>query len=852
MMPRLISDLYRPFLFLLAMILSPLTPCHSSELSISPDERVWLDAHPIIRLGIEPSYAPYTFLNAEGHLQGVAADFLSLIERDLSLHFEIVSDLSWPELLKAVKEHRIDALATVVKLPEREHFLKFTQIYLPTPLVIMTRDETPQLTSLSQLRQLSLVLVKEYSSSIQLMDRFTDLQPDYVETALDGLRAVASGATDAYVGVLGINTFLAAQNGLNNLKVNAGFNMEDNGQRLAVRKDWPELARLLDKALDNIPTQEKSAIFQHWSPHDAAKIERLGQPGYITALFPWLLGAFGLAILSYLVSMLWNRQLKKELTRRSSELLKSESRFRRLFEHAEVSIWNEDLSAVSKRLRQLHDEGVNDLRKYLSEDPLRAVQIAGSIKVTEVNTATLRLFGATTQEQFLTRIDTTFGPDAMAVFTDELCAIWEEKEAFRSEAQFLTFDGREITCIISFYIPLKEEEFSTVPITLLDITEQKLLEHELRASKQQFDLFMLHLPYVVAIKNERYRVIYANSKSQAYLSTPADNNIFVDLGDEALREVDLLCDKAKREDKAEKILTLELNGKTYITRVLVFTIPQESGKVYVGMIYIDITQGYRDQQELKKREEIMIAQSRHAAMGEMIGMIAHQWRQPITVIAMGANNLLLDLELETTSDESIRIESRNILYQTQYLSKTIDDFRDFFRPKKDRDEVRLGAVMAEAVQVIGKSLEYSAITLSISDRNSHTIKTYSRELLQVYINLLKNAKEALIEHHAPEPKIEVTIDSDEESVITTICDNGGGLEEAIIAKVFDPYFSTKDEKTGTGLGLYMSKTIIEKHLHGTIEVSNIKDTEGRREGACLAITLPMKWPKKEIEDARLL
>ena len=141
-----------------------------------------------------------------------------------------------------MKQKRIDAVATVAHLPERDAFLAFTDIYLYTPLVIITRDDTRQLGSLDELKNLRLVLVEGYSSSKEVMTLYPALGPFYVATPLDGLNAVASGRGDAYVGALGVNSFIASQHGINNLKVNAAFDMSENGQRFGVRKDWPQLA----------------------------------------------------------------------------------------------------------------------------------------------------------------------------------------------------------------------------------------------------------------------------------------------------------------------------------------------------------------------------------------------------------------------------------------------------------------------------------------------------------------------------------------------------------------------------------------------------------------------------------
>ena len=256
----------------------------------------------------------------------------------------------------------------------------------------------------------------------------------------------------------------------------------------------------------------------------------------------------------------------------------------------------------------------------------------------------------------------------------------------------------------------------------------------------------------------------------------------------------------------------------------------------------DITELKRLEKAFSDQEELMIAQSRHAAMGEMISMIAHQWRQPITVIAMGANNMLVDIELGNTSEETLRHEANSIVAQAQYLSKTIDDFRNFFRPNKSKEDVKIQDVFSEAIEIVGKSLENANIALSITGSETGLTKTYSRELLQVFLNLLKNAKEALVEHTKEERYIDIVITSDEDTVTTNICDNGGGISEETIEKIFDPYFSTKNEQTGTGLGLYMSKTIIEKHLNGKITVTS-NDVK-----ACFKIIIPKTSQEETVNE----
>ncbi len=234
---------------------------------------------------------------------------------------------------------------------------------------------------------------------------------------------------------------------------------------------------------------------------------------------------------------------------------------------------------------------------------------------------------------------------------------------------------------------------------------------------------------------------------------------------------------------------------------------------------------------LREKEEIMMAQSRHAAMGEMISMIAHQWRQPLSVIAMGANNIMADIELETIEEDTLKNSVSNIMKQTQELSKTIDDFRNFFRPGKKIEKILVSDVFDDALKIVGKSLDNNDIKVVVQFESTKKIQTYSRELMQVLVNLLKNAKEAFLQKDIEEKKIFISTKDYKNKIIISVCDNAGGIDEKIINKIFEPYFSTKDEKTGTGLGLYMSKIIIEKHLKGNILAFNDNDC------ACFEIRL---------------
>ena len=246
-------------------------------------------------------------------------------------------------------------------------------------------------------------------------------------------------------------------------------------------------------------------------------------------------------------------------------------------------------------------------------------------------------------------------------------------------------------------------------------------------------------------------------------------------------------------------------------------------------------------EEIKEKDNFMISQSRQAAMGEMISMIAHQWRQPLTVINMHAINMTLEDELGTITKEQIKKHLEGITLQIESLSKTITNIMKFFKPDKAKENIFIQAVIINAMKILEDTMKNDAIEL-ISDFHSNSkIFTYPNELLQILLILLNNAKDALSENRKEGSKIIVSCYEKDNFAYIEVCDNGMGIDEKHFDDLFTPYFSTKG-KNGTGLGLYILKVITNKHLNGTVSFKNIEN------GACFTIELPLNDEKIQIEN----
>lgn len=241
--------------------------------TLTAAEKAWLKEHPVIRIGVDPGYAPYAFFDHQGKFSGVAAEFAEIISAQLGIRMQVVPFDNWADILQAARERRIDVITTAAATADRLSFLSFTRLYIPTPLVIMTRGESRQIRRREDLAGHRVALVRDYSSSQRVLSEVAGIAPLLVDSPLAGLRDLAVGRADAYVGVLGVNMHLAAQHGIANLRVAAPFDLHTNGQSYGVRNDWPELTAILDKALDAIPDARKTAILSRWVPVDTAILQ---------------------------------------------------------------------------------------------------------------------------------------------------------------------------------------------------------------------------------------------------------------------------------------------------------------------------------------------------------------------------------------------------------------------------------------------------------------------------------------------------------------------------------------------------------------------------------------------------
>jgi PAS domain S-box-containing protein len=253
----------------------------------------------------------------------------------------------------------------------------------------------------------------------------------------------------------------------------------------------------------------------------------------------------------------------------------------------------------------------------------------------------------------------------------------------------------------------------------------------------------------------------------------------------------------------------------------------------------DLAHRVREETEKNRHKDILLLnQTRLAAMGEMIGNIAHQWRQPLNALSILLANLRFEYEGVCEDTRALDTAHKQAFDILRKMSSTIDDFRNFFKPDRRREPFLVVDAIGDALLLIEASLTQHGIAVRFTARHNPRVEGLRGEFAQVALNLLGNAKDAILANRPPVGRIDIRVMERQGLAVVAIRDNGGGIAPAIMERIFDPYFTTKGSQDGTGLGLYMSKTIVTDHMLGSLSATN------HAAGARFTIRLPLAVPTK--------
>lgn len=285
----------------------------ATQIELTADERQWLADHPEIVLAPDPSFPPVEFFDEQGRYRGIAADIIALIESRLDIRFTVVQLPDWPQILQQTRQGKVDLLGAIVKTPQRDKYLLFTEPFLTFPGVIVVQKGVSATLTLNALRGMTVAIVDGYTGHELIASRYPEIRLEVVPDTPTGLRKVSFGMVDAFVGNLGTASFFLEQQGITNLRI-GGETGEVYPWALGVRKDWPQLQTILQKALDSITETERRQIRYNW-----VQLEKMSV--FDRRKF-WLGASWVLAGVLVVIGFFWgwNRTLQRQVARRTLEL----------------------------------------------------------------------------------------------------------------------------------------------------------------------------------------------------------------------------------------------------------------------------------------------------------------------------------------------------------------------------------------------------------------------------------------------------------------------------------------------------------------------------------------------------
>jgi PAS domain S-box-containing protein len=470
----------------------------------------------------------------------------------------------------------------------------------------------------------------------------------------------------------------------------------------------------------------------------------------------------------------------------------------------------------------------------------------------DVNDTWVKLMGYSREEalgQSARKLPIWPNPESAARFIRELAEQgflrdWEEEFCKKSGETFVAQLSAQMLQVGGEQVILS---------TLIDITETKRTQQRYEQQVRLFDGVAATTPDFVYVFDTRGRFLYANSRLLEVLGMQLSDVVgktCLELGyqkwhhDMHMREIAQVME-TRRPIKGEVPFEAPLTGTFGIYEYIFTPVLGPNGEVeLIAGTTRDVTERKRAEQELQKahdlleervrertallenalsnlqeKEHMLLQQSRMAAMGEMLSNISHQWRQPLNLLGLTIQNLELVQELGEVSEADVRETVDKSMELIRYMSRTIDDFRNFFKPDKEKSRFRLSEVVTAATKLMEGAFSNREVAVEIEQVSDPEVYGYPGEYSQVVVNILSNAKEAFGTRKVRDARVLLTLDSRDGRSFLAISDNAGGIPEAIIGKVFEPHFTTKGAQ-GTGIGLFMSKNIIEKNMHGSLTVRN--------------------------------
>lgn len=744
--------------------------------TLTAEEKTWLEEHPVIRTRISTVYPPFEFF-ADNRYQGLAVDYLSILSRRLGLEFRPVGGLTWPESVSGLNTaETLDLILLITRTPERANQIEFTRGYISFPLVIINRKDAAGITGLKDLDHQVVSVERGYNTDVWLQRDHPLITHLKVDTTEEALKAVSTGKADAYLGNLAVAGYLIDRLGLSNLKVAAASNYGNDNLCMGVRKDWPELARLIDKVLAAMPPEEHQALRQKW-----IKVRyEYGIKG--SDIAKWVVLVIGIALI-------WIVQLRFAVRRSTTQLRR------------EITLRKEKEEALQKGLEELRDAHQR-LEFHVNRMPLGYIAWNTDFRVSEWNPEAEKIFGWTAAETMGRHAhDLMVPPEAFHQVDEIWNKLLQGEESSFSVTENIRKDGRRIIC--EWYnTPLRDLTGAVAGVLSIvqDITERRREEEKLRNQFEQISTIFDSINAVVYVADLRTNeLLYLNRFGISLFGDDWKGKACFRVlqGDQdtvcPFCTNDLLVENGKPLEPYVWEFRNSVTGRWFqcIDRALHWP----DGRLVRMEIAFDIT----DRKEMEQIKD------------QMISAVSHEIHTPLTA-AMGYTEFLIENEVAPSRQKEYL---RTIYRETERLHELVDTFLDLqrFKARQVSPNFRSLDVQPILEESLAPFLDLSALHRFRLDCSASQPRIWgdAEMLKKLFANLLSNA----IKYSPEGGTISLGARQDGSSMKMWVQDEGIGIPAEDLGKIFERFYrvdnSDKRSFGGAGLGLALVREIVGFH-----------------------------------------
>jgi len=743
------------------------------SISLTKKERKFLQAHPVITAHNEADYPPYNF-NENGVAKGFSIDYLNLLARRLGIKVKYISGHSWSEFMEMARNNQIDVMLNIMRAPQREKYLHFTQPYAGTNKAIFTNNAN--ILILRDLDGKTVSVIKDY-----FMQHFLEAYHPDIKLKLE--KDARSCITSVKYGSSGIMSYLMKDN---QLYLAYGHLIKDRRLSLdlniATSPAQATLRDILQKAMYSVSSKELNGLKEKWLGHKELKIP--------------VTGTLSKEELAYL-------RTKKVITMCIDPDWEP-------IEFADTSkgyitkgISTDTMNVIGKDLnvtfKAVATRNWTESQEYLKEKKCDILPAASRTKERESYARFTYPY-----MDYRLAIITKNGQGFVSGLMDII-----DKPIARKKGSALIRQLQKLYPAVniievkdpleSFELVAEGKAFSTIAI--------------LPVASHYINKYHLESIGIAGYTDIRFRISIAVRK---------DDPMLLSILDKALATIPYEQHKLIYDRWVGRQVVSPFNY-WYLFYILTGFLAVLFLIFYRQHVLNEANKGLENAVRVKtkennKQQQVIQEQSKLAAMGEMIGAIAHQWRQPLNALGLSIQNLENDFDDGHVDKAFIERYVKKNKETIGFMSRTIDDFRNFFRIDKGKETFGVKKAIDETIAIQEAALKNIDIALEIIGEDFE-IHGYRSEFQQVVLNLIGNAIYEVKNIEIKQRRIQITLEGQTISVI----DNGYGVPEEILDRIFEPYFTTKEQGKGTGIGLYMSKIIVEENLGGRLSVINLKE-----------------------------